>query len=714
MKSTKQMLLATVTGVILFMPFAAEAKEAEVTKDDIVVTAQRRSESLQSVPISVTALTGQQLAGAGVATTQDLMNVTPGLVWGRSSFNSQPTIRGIGNRNAGPGDEPNVAAYIDGVYLPQQSATLQELSDVERVEVLKGPQGTLFGRNATGGAVNIITKKPSFVPHGDFTVGVGEYQYRRGTAYLTGPIIADRLAVSISAVAVDDDGYIKNVFLNTTQGYRRTMMIRAKLLYTPNDNWEFGLNALTSKSRDNISFSGHALGGNAQARRTANPTNIPLNILIPTGAFQTATQFEPYDKVQLNIYDAHMSGDLGWATLTGLVSYARARIHTFSDTDISPLSINRGELFLHDEWSNEELVLSSKGDGRLSWLLGASAFQGNSQQDPNLSNGIPNWAGQRTRAASVFGELTYEVVDHLFLTGGLRYTSDKKIATNKPVTNIVTSGRATFTNTSPRLVARYEFNEETNVYASYTQGYKSGTFNPLTAAGAVTPAKPEKVKAYEVGVKTQLFPGFRATAAAFHYDYTDLQTTVINTVNGIVVSSLQNAPSARINGFEAGVTWRVDDHLRLSSGLSILDTKITDFTNASVVVPILVGGLPAGGSNVVRDVTGAELIRAPKSTFNMSATYDHELFGGNLTLTGSAFISAKYFIELTNRVAQPSYTLVNASATWTPRNSNFRFTVYGQNLTNDLINAAMISTSFADNVAYQKPRWFGFTVGYSF
>ena len=261
-----RVLMATTALVILGGAGAAWGQTtASDGLEELVVTAQRRSENLTNVPISVTALSGEQLTGAGVATTQDLTSVTPGLVWARSSFNSQPTIRGVGNRNAGPGDEPNVATFIDGVYQPQQSATLQELNSIERVEVLKGPQGTLFGRNATGGAVNIITRKPSFTPTGDIAGTYGRFNYRKGSAHLSGPIIAGKLAASVSGAMLKDDGYIRNVFLNTTQGEREAAVARAKILFTPSDAVEIQLNGLYSFSRDSISYSGQALGGNTQA-----------------------------------------------------------------------------------------------------------------------------------------------------------------------------------------------------------------------------------------------------------------------------------------------------------------------------------------------------------------------------------------------------------------------------------------------------------------
>ncbi|MBY8821022.1 TonB-dependent receptor [Sphingomonas colocasiae] len=732
---TKTALLVSV-GLSVLVPAQAFAQSAEATVDaaaapedqamsdgEIVVTAQRRSESLQNVPISITALTADQLASAGVASTQDLTLATPGLLWAKSSNNSQPTIRGIGSRNASAGDEPNVATFIDGVYQPEQATTAQELSNVERIEVLKGPQGTLFGRNATGGAINIVTKKPSFETTGDASLTYGRYDFMKATAYLSGPIVTDKLAASFAATGLRDDGYIHNIYLDTQQGVRKAAIIRAKLLFVPSDTVEIQLNGLYNYSWDNVTYSGQPLNGNSQARRATaaqNPLNLPIDVRVPTKPYTTSEATVPFFRLNQYLVDGHVSIDLGGAVLAGLASWSETHGFSHSVTDISPLSLSINDFRQRGRAYNQEITLTSDNDGRLSWLIGATGFQSRTLYDP-LTSISPTTTtrlvyGQKSKAIAGFAEATYEAIDDLFLTAGIRYSWDQKQSYNQPLaTNVVTQGKQSWKDWSPRAVIRYEFGRGSNVYASYTQGYKAGTFNATTVNGTLIPANPERIEAFEVGVKTQPAPGITVNAAAFHYNYTDLQVSLVTTVNNQIATLLQNAPKAEVDGFEMDVSARVTEGLRLNAGLSLLRPKIVDFVNASVNVPVLVGGLPAGNSTVGPvDVSGNDLIRAPRWTLNIGANYDTAFAGGVLTFNASAFFSGRYFVELTNRVKQPAYEVVNASVAWRSPDTHWRLSVFGQNLTNQKYYAGAIITNFADNVSYQKPRWFGVSAGYSF
>ncbi|MBO9695350.1 MAG: TonB-dependent receptor [Sphingopyxis sp.] len=732
---SKTALLVSV-GLSVLVPAHVNAQSTDVAADvavapegqamtggEIVVTAQRRSESLQNVPISITALTADQLASAGVASTQDLTLATPGLLWAKSSNNSQPTIRGIGSRNASAGDEPNVATFIDGVYQPEQATTAQELSNVERIEVLKGPQGTLFGRNATGGAINIVTKKPSFETTGDASLTYGRYDFVKATAYLSGPIVVDKLAASVAATGLRDDGYIRNIYLDTRQGVRKAAIIRAKLLFVPSDTVEIQLNGLYNYSWDNVTYSGQPLAGNSQARRATaaqNPLNLPIDVRVPTKPYTTSEATVPFFRLNQYLVDGHVSIDLGGAVLAGLASWSETHGFSHSVTDISPLSLSINDFRQRGRAYNQEITLTSDTGGRLSWLIGATGFQSRTLYDPLTSISPTSTTrlvyGQKSEAIAGFAEATYEAIGNLFLTAGIRYSWDRKQSYNRPLaTNVVTRGKASWDDWSPRAVIRYEFGRGSNVYASYTQGYKAGTFNATTVNGTLIPADPERIEAFEVGVKTQPAPGITVNAAAFHYNYTDLQVSLVTTVNNQIVTLLQNAPKAEVDGFELDASARVTEGLRLNAGMSLLKPKVVDFINASVNVPVFVGGLPAGNSTVGPvDVTGNDLIRAPRWTINIGANYDTAFAGGVLTFNASAFFSGRYFVELTNRVKQPAYEVVNASVAWRSPDTHWRLSVFGQNLTNQKYYAGAIITNFADNVSYQKPRWFGVSAGYSF
>lgn len=693
---------------------------------EILVTAQRRSERLQDVPISVTALTQDSLASAGISGTQDLAQVTPGLVFARSSAFAQPTIRGIGSRSGGLGDEPNVATYIDGVYQPLQATNAQELSAIDRVEVLKGPQGTLFGRNATGGAINILTRKPEFNFAGDVSATAGEFSYTKFSAFLTGPI-TDTLAASINLVNVHDEGYISNAFLGGKQNPRTTRIARARLLWEPNDRLSINLNGLYSFNSDPTTFSGHIIDGNSITRRTPNPNNYPLDVIIPSGDYETSSSLRTANRVRQYTGDLHIDYDFGFATLSALASIADSRVYTQSDTDLSPLNVSGAIQVQQARSYTQELLLTSNGSGRLQWILGANALQDNERFDPSISNfefaPSPRFITAKTRAQAVFGELTFEAVDGLFLTGGVRFTHDVKEATFQTVPLNPAAGgqgRSNDTALTFRGVARYEFSPRLSVYGSFSQGYKSPAFNPLTAAGASTPAKAETVDAFEVGMKGRSDWGLQYSLAVYHYSYRDLQSNVsqvnIDPVTGAqtISSILQNADSATIKGLEAQFDYSPTSRLNFQLGLSLLDAKVDNFPNSTEkVIAFFVNGLPAGNANVLTDVSGNDLLRAPDWTINIGAKYTVPLSKGEMTFAANALFSDKYYGDLLNRLEQPAYETVNASITWKPT-PEFKFSIFGQNLTNDRVSAVIFTSPFGDYTMFSKPRWFGASVGYEF
>lgn len=713
----------------------AERDDGGVALQEVVVTAQRRTENLQKVPISITALSADTLSQKGVVTTDDLTQVVPGLLWGRSTNFNQPAIRGVGTRNASAGDEPNIATYLDGVYQPESLTALQELGNVQRIEVLKGPQGTLFGRNATGGAISIVTTDPSFTPGLKLSGTVGRFGYSKLSATATGPIIPDKLAASIAAVRFSDEGYIDNVFLGNRQGKVSGTVVRPKLLFQATDNLRIELNGLYSRGSSNVLTSSYSIGGSNVVLNPAtinnpvlNPQRLPADRIVASQPYTTAGAFVPHARVTQKLVDLHATYDLGGATLSLMAANGFVRAFNDSLTDASGIGVARTIYHPKNNYWDEEIVLTSKPDKPLTWLIGAQGFQGQAAFAPLFSGsrsattGLYTYAhiyyGQDTKSWAVFGEATWNPVEKLYLTGGLRYSADKKSAFNQTNLNAVVADSESWDNLSPRAVVRYEFAPNSSVYASFTKGYKSGTYNAVSlTAGRLVPVSPEIISSYEVGLKTDIGPRLRLNAAAYHYDYKNLQVSAAVTVivNGVPSSltNLQNAGKVSINGGEASAEYAVTHDLTLNAGVSLLHTKISDFPNAALNVPTTVPGA-FGNLAVIRSVNGNELIRAPKYTFNVGANYQHELFGGELTLSANAFFSAKYFAELGNRVSQPAYEVVNASATWRSPDKHYYVTVFGENLTNQVYAVGHFVATYSDASQAAKPRWFGLTVGVDF
>lgn len=690
---------------------------------EIVVTAQKRAENVQDIPVTISAFSQSDLVSAGASASQDLTFLTPGLTFARSSINAQPTIRGIGARNSSGGDEPNIATYFDGIYMPDQNTNLFDLANLERIEVLKGPQSTLYGRNATGGAINIVTRNPKINETSfDLGVSVGRFGYYKLNSFVSVPLAYDKAAVSVSGLMVGDDGYIHNVYLNSRQGKRTSKVVQGKLLITPSEKTDLLFNAFYAEGDDNVTFSGQAYQGNSRARTASNPTGIPLSVVLPQGKFETATQFVPFFKTSQFVGSAKLSTDLDWATLSAVLGYTKTSSHSKSDSDLSPLQVSTSEIQMEGDSNYGELVLTSNPGGALDWIVGITGFRSYGAQDPNTSSGAGaspvvtrTSSGQRALAFAGFAEATYSLAPNLYLTGGMRYSYERKRSFNRPwLTNVITRGEASFNDVSPRAVLRYEFSPNDNVYASYTQGFKSGVFNSITVAGTITPARPEKIHAFEVGAKTSPANWLRLNAAAYHYIYKDLQTTVVQIqTGGTQTSVLENAPKATINGFEATAEVSLAKGLRFTAGLSLLDTKINDFRNASINVPIYAGGLPAGNQNVISNITGNELVRAPAATFNLGFGYETNFAGGTLNANAQAFFSSRWFAELGNRYAQPAYENVNASIGWSSPGDTYRISVFGKNLTNNYAGVALLTTTIVDNFTPQKPRWFGVSLDLS-
>jgi len=695
---------------------------------DIIVVAQRRAEKLQDVPISVTAVTSAAIARTGATTTENLTSLVPGLVFTRSTQSAQPTIRGIGGRNGSTGNEGNVAVYVDGVYQAQPFGNLFNLADIDQIEVLKGPQVTLYGRNATGGAINVRTRAPSFTPVGKFSASYGSYDYHAGSAYLSGPLSND-IAASVAVSGFADNGYIDNIFLHEKEGESSTISVRGKLLWKPSDRFDITFNGFYASSNFPEAYSGHFVDGNSLTRILPNPNNYPIDLVVPTGDYETAGQYRPKGLIKIASGGANARYDLGFATLTALIDYKSINGNQIYDLDATAISLIHAQIKPESRSWYGEAVLTSNGDGRFKWLAGANFFDDKTQTNPQIvfPSSIVDY-GVKTAAYSAYAEGTLEPIDNLFFTAGLRYSNEKKSAFNRPLdANMVPiPGKSVGASKrwdawTPRFVARYEFSPSNNIYASFSKGFKSGSFDASSALGAVTPVDPENVNAYEIGVKTRLMPGVTINGAVFRYDYQDLQVTSLFSgldANGnpFTFARLGNAAQARINGAELTGSFTVTHAFHIEANLSYLDTKFTSFPNASFNVPNIVNGLPSGNKSVVGDLTRKQLMRAPKWTGSISATYEvDDLFGGSLLLDGSVFRSALYYGDVNNRVEQPAYTLLNLGATWRMQpDKGLYLRIQGKNLTSAKIATQLFITGTSDEITLQKPANWLLTVGYDF
>ena len=671
-----------------------QAGTAAVPSDDIVVTAQRREERLKDVPLTVLAVTGNDLATSGATSSRDLQALVPGLTITSTGQYTQATIRGVGTSITN-GESP-VSVYVDGVYFASQIFSVFDLLNVESVQVLKGPQGTLFGRNATGGAILVNTKNPTNTFTGKFVGSYGRFDDVRLAGYLSGPL-SDTLSADLVASYHDDNGYSKDILSGVRLSTYREYNVRGKLLYQPTDATSLRLIADWGVLNDSA--------GNTVRPFPGTKTSI-AGAIVPDDPYELALSFTPYSRNRGGGFSAELTHKFPNMTVKSLTAYRSTYHHGFSDQDRTVAPVSRVEVEVDQKVLTQEVTLASTGSSPLQWIAGAYYFK-EKRENPTLSNGaLVVDASVDTSAYAGFGELTLKATDSLKLIAGVRYSNETgKITQVRGSGNpLVSHGKVKFDAWTPRVSAVLALDPDSNIYATYSQGFKSGLINATTFAGA--PILPEKLSAYEIGYKRSS-NGITLNLSGFYYDYKDLQLSA-RTPAGL--SFILNAANAKIYGIDADFTARITPELRLRGGVNWTHSEYQNFTQAPFFVPA-----PAGGNTAATgDASGNPLIRAPEFTGNLGLSYRRAFESGTLLASGSAAYNSGFAWTVDNRVRQPDYALVNAELGWAWNEDKYRVTLWGRNLTNAVYGQGVSVTGFADAVAYARPRTYGvsFEVGF--
>ena len=519
LKSLRLMTLSG-TALLVVMSGSSGAHAADETSsvarggglvDEIVVSARRREERLQDVPASVASLSAESLEARGVNTTIQLTQVTPGLFMGFTGVFAQPVIRGIGSSSATAGDESNVATYIDGVYVSQMFGTIFKLANIERVEVLKGPQGTLYGRNATGGAISVTTKAPTFDATGDLSLTHGSFNHRQITGYYSAPI-SGKMAYSIAVIASKNSGYVRNIFDNGRAGVDEIYAVRAKLLFKPTDQLNFVLSVDAGQTDESVMLATTPLNGNTSARTQA-PT-----ALIAIRPYEISLNLQPFSRVYQRGVSLRSTLDLGWAELTSITARYTTTDKTDADSDASTALLVHTTTTFPSHTASQEFQLSSPSGSRLQWLVGALAFDSDATTYRLSKPAFTNFFTRvDTRAYAVYGEGTYDLTTALSVTAGLRYSYERKHNVGRLTAASPTVDTTEhWSSVTPRVIAKYEIPQAGNIYASFSRGFKSGQLNSSTLTGIAV--APETVSAYEIGAKTLFNGPLRISVAAFYYD----------------------------------------------------------------------------------------------------------------------------------------------------------------------------------------------------
>ena len=694
---------------------------------DIVVTAQKRAENVQSIPLAITAISGDTLARRQVTAVDQLATVAPSVNFGTYGGAARIAVRGIGFDTINPGSEGRIAYHVDGVYISRPGAQLGTFFDVDRVEVLRGPQGTLYGRNATGGSINVITRAPTSDVSGYVNLTVGNHGRVSTEAALSGPI-ADDVSARLAVVTNNHGGYGRNEYTGNgiddadQRGARGTVRIKpssaitldlAADFYRENDH-AYGIHYFGQYNAA-TPLRGAALGGHASERlRDVNNDRDPTN------------------RRQLYGFSGTATFDLGAVTLKSITAYRHSNYTVFTELDQTELPLSYFPFFERAHQFTEELQLSGNlGKGH--WIVGGYYFDehinGGSQVTRNLlvtgganrmTNGYKVQGLTHTRAEAVFGQIDYPIFDELKVIVGARYNHERIGITDQfeldyvrdyspsaPFNNLPGFPRTASTANNaftPKFGVEYSRTGDLLVYATVSKGYKSGGFN----LGVNVPAfDPETIWAYEAGIKlTTRDRMLRVNAAGFYYNYRNLQVSKV--INSVVIT--ENAASAKLYGSELELTFLPLHGLQFDGTFSYLFSEYKNFSSVD----------PARVALGVQDLEGNRLTQAPKFTVNAGVQYTAPVGNGDLTLRGEVnYVSRVYFTAFNDKaVGQRQNTKFNAYLNYDLDRRHWRVSLFVRNITNKvtrangLVSSAVYGSPITGSVS--PPRIFGALVGYSF
>jgi iron complex outermembrane receptor protein len=686
---------------------AETAAPSEEHVSEIIVTAQKRSENLQRVPITITALSSSVAKAMGITTTTDLQIATPGLIMHRNTFSLTPSLRGISQSSASPGDESPIAFYVDGVYYSSLSGGIFALNNIERVEVLKGPQGTLFGRNAAGGVVQIITRRPQQAPYVEANVGYGNYDTTEDTFYATTGITPN-VATDLAVYYIHQgNGWGKNITTGQDTFRSHEFAVRNKWLVNVGDKTQITLAGDYDKG-ENPSGSGHdPLPGSQPAYGGPHIG----------GFYDLRENFKSDNHFTQWGGSIEIDHDFDWSRLVSISAYRGGTPRTTLDQDVSPLNLIDITVTAKSRQVTQEFQLLSPTSSRIKWIAGlfymhnrvsSSLFENGSIIAPPLTFSATN-ADSYIDSIAGFGEITVPLGDKTDVTAGVRYTSDKqhivggKYTDTGLVANSFADKSATFGKPTWRLAVNHRFTPSLMLYASYNRGFKSGVYNstaPLNAA-----VRPSVIDAFEVGEKSEFLDGkLRVNASAFYYNASNLQLQA-SIIGGTL---LFNAAKARIKGAELDLEATPLQGLTLRGNVSYVDSHYRDFLNAPYAFPN-----PAGGFTVrPGDASGNEMIFSPKWSATASALYQFPTSFGPLQLAGSYYYNGGYFADSPNQYRQKAYYLTEASLGWTSRNDHWNAKLWAKNINNAKYYNHITVTSLNVTGSPSPPRTFGVTFGF--
>jgi len=731
----KLLLSAAVIGAVGCGPtYAAEASasapaadaaalDAEESEAAITVTARRREEDAQDVPIALSVLSADTLDKTGNFTLGQVQQLVPSLqIFSFNPRNTNINIRGLGANVALTNDglENGVGFYLDNVYYGRPGQSQFDLVDLQQIEVLRGPQGTLFGKNTTAGAINITSREPSFTPEAQGEISLGDYGYHQLRASVSAPIISDRVAFRLSLADTHRDGFLTNLHDGSKAQDYDNFSIRGQLLVKPTDTLSVRLIGDYAHQKQHyvlnipVTYFGTYDSGATIPNNIFARTSRAGYTLLPADPFAREGDSDSHYQAFMKSYGAsgQIDWDLGQVALTSITAYRWWDWDPANDGDSTSLPVTtKAQQANRQRQFSEEVRLGSTGSNVVDWTVGAYYFWQTIRGYGASAYGsaAPNWfvptanpvvadaalngfetrsySEPRTKSYALFGQASWNISDALSLTGGLRYTHERKTgayrqwwvggadlstlsAADAAAATAIRNQfnpRASYTagirddSISGLATLSWKIAPDALVYGTYSRGSKSGGLNLTNIpSGAVPQVKPETVDSYELGFKSAwLDRTLTLNAAAFWTEVSDYQTAITQpNILGTFVQYISNIPKVRSRGIEGDLSYAPTKWISLTASASYIEATYRDYRNAPQAPERSATLAPT------QDLTGVQLGGIPKFTYSLGADVAQPIGGGGTEIYGHADFSHRSSFNTSSsnsRYAQvPGYGLLNA------------------------------------------------------
>jgi iron complex outermembrane receptor protein len=672
------------------------------TLEEVVVTAQKRTQSLQDVPIAITALGSEDLERLNAATLADIQYSTPNLtISPNARSNLRVGLRGVSDFSRNPGYDNRVSVYVDGIFVGRSAASNQATLDLERVEVLRGPQGTLFGKNTVAGAISLTSKKADDELRGFVMGKLGNYGYTSVTGMLNGAL-SDRLFAKVMVNDTQRDGHVDNLFDGSELNGLDDQSLRLQL------RWQGDATDV------NFALDQDKRGAPFHGREAANDRAAPE---IYEVAFN-APSLQDIDLLGLSLtVDRELDNGM---TLSSLTGYRETEFQNSADEDYSPLDVSTSALNETSDHFTQEFRLISAPNERFDYVAGLFYFEQSNQATSSATGGaffprpftgvsVPASVDVTSWAAYVHGN--YRISEKLELTGGLRYTWEEK-----EVDFVITDTTGLFSNgsyrddrdaedLSPKIGLNYFASDSTMLYANYARGFKSGGWNvDFISTFEQIAFDDELVDSYEIGMKTDFWDGRgRFNTAVFIAQYSDFQVfQFVPLANGGTISTITNAGEVTTQGIEVDLNIAVTDAITLWATYGYTDATFDSFKDG-------------GGPGV--DYDGNSLPDAPENTFSVGVEGRFPAAAGELVISFDYNYRDSFFTNPNNAdaTAVDAYEILNGRLGYEAQNGRWNAFLWARNLA-DSDDAIYASRAFLgiNREVYLEPRMYGLTLQYNF